>query len=157
MLDINQIMERLPHRYPFLLVDRVLELERGKRAVVVKNVTINEPFFQGHYPNLPVMPGVLIIEAMAQAGGLAAAVDSDADMVPLFAAIDKARFRRVVRPGDQLIITIEVLRARGSYIKVKATAEVDKELAAEGELTFVLTEKGVSNSNGTSKSDDNRK
>ena len=141
MLDINQIMERLPHRYPFLLVDRVLELERGKRAVVVKNVTINEPFFQGHYPNLPVMPGVLIIEAMAQAGGLAAAVDSDADMVPLFAAIDKARFRRVVRPGDQLIITIEVLRARGSYIKVKATAEVDKELAAEGELTFVLTEK----------------
>jgi len=139
------------------LVDRVLELERGKRAVVVKNVTINEPFFQGHYPNLPVMPGVLIIEAMAQAGGLAAAVDSDADMVPLFAAIDKARFRRVVRPGDQLIITIEVLRARGSYIKVKATAEVDKELAAEGELTFVLTEKGVSNSNGTSKSDDNRK
>ena len=92
MLDINQIMERLPHRYPFLLVDRVLELERGKRAVVVKNVTINEPFFQGHYPNLPVMPGVLIIEAMAQAGGLAAAVDSDADMVPYLQLLIKLAF-----------------------------------------------------------------
>lgn len=157
MYDIDYIRERLPHRYPFLMVDRILELERGKRAVVIKNVTINEPFFQGHYPHLPVMPGVMIIEAMAQAGGLAADKESDSEVIPLFAAIDKARFRRVVRPGDQLVITVEVLNARRQVVKVKAKAEVEGEIAAEGELTFVLTEKGVTSSNGTSKNNDHRK
>lgn len=141
-MNIDQIMERLPHRYPFLMVDRVLELEIGKRAVVLKNVTINEPFFQGHYPHTPIMPGVMIIEAMAQAGGLAAG-SSEEELVPLFAAIDKAKFRRVVKPGDQLIITINVIRARSQVVKVDARATVDDELAAEGELTFVLTKRGA--------------
>lgn len=141
-MDIDQVMEQLPHRYPFLMVDRVLELEVRKRAVVIKNVTINEPFFQGHYPTTPIMPGVMIIEAMAQAGGLAAG-SSEEDTVPLFAAIDKAKFRRVVKPGDQLVITINVIRARGQVVKVEAKATVEDEIAAEGVLTFVLTKRGA--------------
>ncbi len=149
MLTIDEIMRRLPHRYPFLMVDRVLELEEGKRAVVLKNVTINEPFFQGHYPHTPIMPGVMMIEAMAQAGGLASG-GSDGDKVPLFAAIDKAKFRRVVKPGDQVKITVEVLQARRQLVKVQAKAEVDGELAAEGLLTFVLTQRGDTGGNGTS-------
>lgn len=144
-MDVDEIMKKLPHRYPFLMVDKVIELERGKRAVCVKNVTINEPYFQGHYPHTPIMPGVMIIEAMAQSGGLA--VDSAAagseSAVPLFAAIDKARFRRVVKPGDQLIITVNVLSTRSQIVKVEAKAEVDGELAAEGQLTFVLTKRGA--------------
>ncbi len=143
-MDVDEIMKKLPHRYPFLMVDKVIELERGKRAVCVKNVTINEPYFQGHYPHTPIMPGVMIIEAMAQSGGLA--VDSAAgseSAVPLFAAIDKARFRRVVKPGDQLIITVNVISARSQVVKVEAKAEVDGELAAEGQLTFVLTKRGA--------------
>lgn len=143
-MDVDEIMKKLPHRYPFLMVDKVIELERGKRAVCVKNVTINEPYFQGHYPHIPIMPGVMIIEAMAQSGGLA--VDSAAgseSAVPLFAAIDNARFRRVVKPGDQLIITVNVLSTRSQIVKVEAKAEVDGELAAEGQLTFVLTKRGA--------------
>lgn len=143
-MDVDEIMKKLPHRYPFLMVDKVIELERGKRAVCVKNVTINEPYFQGHYPHTPIMPGVMIIEAMAQSGGLA--VDSAAgseSAVPLFAAIDNARFRRVVKPGDQLIITVNVLSTRSQIVKVEAKAEVDGELAAEGQLTFVLTKRGA--------------
>lgn len=148
LVNIDQILHQLPHRYPFLMVDRVLEWERGKRLVAVKNVTINEPFFQGHYPHFPVMPGVLIIEAMAQAGGLAVAADPDSDdpdetLVPLLAAVNQAKFRKMVRPGDQLVIEIEVLRARSRIVKVAAKAEVDGETAAESELTFVLTKRGA--------------
>lgn len=148
LVNIEQILHQLPHRYPFLMVDRVLEWERGKRLVAVKNVTINEPFFQGHYPHFPVMPGVLIIEAMAQAGGLAVAADPDSDdpdetLVPLLAAVNQAKFRKMVRPGDQLVIEIEVLRARSRIVKVAAKAEVDGETAAESELTFVLTKRGA--------------
>lgn len=147
-MNIDQILHQLPHRYPFLMVDRVLEWERGKRLVAVKNVTINEPFFQGHYPHFPVLPGVLIIEAMAQAGGLAVAADPDSDdpdetLVPLLAAVNQAKFRKMVRPGDQLVIEIEVLRARSRIVKVAAKAEVDGETAAESELTFVLTKRGA--------------
>ncbi len=148
LLTIDEIRKRLPHRYPFLMVDRVLELEEGVRAVARKNVTINEPFFQGHYPEEPIMPGVMIVEAMAQVGGLAAG-GTKKGLVPLFAAIDKAKFRRLVKPGDVLTITVEILRARGSIAKVAARAEVDGELAAEGVLTFALVKRGDEAADGT--------
>jgi 3-hydroxyacyl-[acyl-carrier-protein] dehydratase len=138
VLSIDQIRELLPHRYPFLLVDRVLEREAGKRIVGLKNVTINEPFFQGHYPTTPVMPGVLIVEAMAQVGGLAVGGASTADVLPLLAAIEKVRFRQVVKPGDQLIITATVINSRSRVVKIAASAEVDAKVVAEGELTFTL-------------------
>lgn len=144
-MDVDEIMKKLPHRYPFLMVDKVIELEKGKRAVCVKNVTINEPFFQGHYPHTPIMPGVMIIEAMAQSGGLVvdSTTDASESVVPLFAAIDKVRFRRVVKPGDQLIITVNVISIRSQVVKVEAKAEVDGELVAEGQLTFVLAKRGA--------------
>lgn len=148
MLTIDEIQKRLPHRYPFLMVDRVLELEEGVRAVARKNVTINEPFFQGHYPGEPIMPGVMIVEAMAQVGGLAAGGAKEG-LVPLFAAIDKAKFRRVVKPGDVLTITADVLRVRGSIAKTAARAEVEGQLAAEGTLTFALVQRGDDAANGT--------
>lgn len=141
-MNIDQIMKQLPHRYPFLMVDKIVELEKGKRAVAIKNVTINEPFFQGHYPEMPVMPGVMIIEAMAQAGGLAAGTIGD-ELVPLFTAIDKARFRGVVKPGDQIIITANVIQARSTAARVNTEARVDGELVATGELMFVLTKRGA--------------
>ncbi len=147
-MDIDQILMRLPHRYPFLMVDRVVELETGKRVVAVKNVTINEPYFQGHYSRFPVMPGVMIVEAMAQAGGLAVAggrqQKDDSNAVPLLAAVDKARFRRMVRPGDQLVLDVDVLRAGSRLAKVAAKALVEDELAAEAELTFVFSKEGAS-------------
>lgn len=142
LLDIDQVMELLPHRYPFLMVDRVLELEAGNRAVVLKNVSVNEPFFQGHYPGMPVMPGVMIIEAMAQAGGIAAGSEAK-DQVPLFTGINKAKFRKVVRPGDQLRIEAVVLASRMQMVRVKAVAKVDGKVAAEGELMFALSQKGA--------------
>ena len=138
VLSIDQIREHLPHRYPFLLVDRVLEREAGKRIVGLKNVTINEPFFQGHYPTTPVMPGVLIVEAMAQVGGLAVGGASTEDLLPLLASIEKVRFRQVVKPGDQLIITATVINSRSGVVKIAASAEVDAKVVAEGELTFTL-------------------
>lgn len=136
--SIDQIRELLPHRYPFLMVDRVLEREEGKRVVALKNVTVNEPFFQGHYPQTPVMPGVMIVEAMAQAGGLAVGGAPGEDLLPLLAAVEKVRFRRVVKPGDQLVIKAEVQAARANLVKIAAKAEVDGQVAAEGNLTFVL-------------------
>lgn len=138
LLSIDQIRELLPHRYPFLLVDRVLEREEGKKVVAIKNVTINEPFFQGHYPQTPVMPGVMIIEAMAQTGGLAVGGAPGSDVLPLLAAIEKVRFREVVKPGDQLVITATVEALRSSLVKIAAKAEVDAKIVAEGNLTFVL-------------------
>ena len=146
MLDIVAIQRRLPHRYPFLMVDRVVELESGKRAVALKNVTANEPHFTGHYPGRPIMPGVLILEALAQVGGLAVMPpDQDEDTsagVPLLAGVDKARFRRPVVPGDQLRLEVEVLQSRRSTAKCKGVAFVDEEKAAEAEFMFVIAASG---------------
>jgi len=139
MLDIKQIQEILPHRYPFLLVDRILSVEEGKKAVGIKNVSVNEPFFQGHFPGYPVMPGVLIIEAMAQVAAIAALkMPEFAGKIALFAGIDKARFRRQVFPGDQLRIEAEVLKLRGTVGKSYAAAYVGEEMAAEAEMMFVI-------------------
>lgn len=139
-MDVKEIMEILPHRYPFLMVDRLLEVEPGKRAVGLKNVTINEPHFTGHYPGHPIMPGVLILEAMAQVcGALWLSQEGLAGRLPLFAGIDGARFRRPVVPGDQLIIEVEVDRAKAGIVKAKARAKVEGQLAAEAELTFAST------------------
>jgi len=134
---IEKIMQFLPHRYPFLLVDRVTELEPGVRIVALKNVTINEPFFQGHFPGQPVMPGVLIIEAMAQAGGLLAYESGPADkhgQLIYFMGMDKVRFRKPVVPGDQLIFEATILRMRTKVAKMAGTAFVDNQLVAEAEL-----------------------
>jgi len=135
-IDIKGIMEILPHRYPFLLVDRIVELEVGKAITGIKNVTMNEPFFQGHFPAEPVMPGVLILEAMAQVGGILACLSDQAMIGKLvyFAGVDKARFRRVVRPGDQVVMKLEMLKQKGKIIKMAGKAYVDDQLATEAEL-----------------------
>jgi beta-hydroxyacyl-ACP dehydratase FabZ len=140
LFDICGIMNSIPHRYPFLLVDRVLEMEPGKRVVAYKNVTFNEPFFQGHFPGAPIMPGVLIIEAMAQAGAvllLHDMADRESKLV-YFTGIDNARFRRTVVPGDQIRFTLEVLKLRSRTCKMKGRAEVDGQLAAEADILSAL-------------------
>jgi 3-hydroxyacyl-[acyl-carrier-protein] dehydratase len=140
-LDIKEIIRLLPHRYPFLLVDRILEGEKMKNLVGLKNVTINEPFFQGHFPSEPIMPGVLILEGMAQAGGILAYY-SMPEMVGkklfYFAGIDKVKFRRPVVPGDQLIYEVEVIKQKGKIWKMAGKAKVDDKLAAEAELMAAL-------------------
>ena len=145
-MDINEITKLLPHRYPFLLIDRVVAMEPDKSIVALKNVTINEPFFPGHYPHFPVMPGVLIVEAMAQASALLSfkSMGSGADekSVYFFAGIDNARFRKPVGPGDQLLIKASLLRSSRGLFKFSATAEVDGQLVAEAEL--MCTVKSVS-------------
>ena len=137
-MDIHAILESLPHRYPFLMVDRVLSVVPGKNIVALKNVTINEPFFPGHYPHHPVMPGVLIIEAMAQVAALLSfqtiGGKPDEKSVYYFAGIDGARFKRPVTPGDQLIFKVELIRSMRGVFKFKAIAEVDGKLVAECEL-----------------------
>jgi 3-hydroxyacyl-[acyl-carrier-protein] dehydratase len=144
-MDIHEILQRLPHRYPFLLIDRVLSAEPGKSIVALKNVTINEPFFPGHYSHHPVMPGVLIIEAMAQAAALlsfsGSAEKSDDSKVYYFVGIDGARFKRPVSPGDQLIIKVEVLRTMRGLWKFGAVAEVDGQIAAEAEIMCTMRDK----------------
>lgn len=139
-LDIQEIMARLPHRYPMLMVDRIVELTPGERAVGLKNVTINEPVFTGHYPERPIFPGVLMVEAMAQIGGIALmppeGQPSEAG-VPLLTGVDKGRFRKPVVPGDTLRIEVTVLRARRGLGKVAAVATVAGEPVAEAELMFV--------------------
>ncbi|MDI3509093.1 MAG: 3-hydroxyacyl-[acyl-carrier-protein] dehydratase [Clostridiales bacterium] len=141
-MDIREIQNILPHRYPFLLVDRILEVEEGKRAVGIKNVTVNEPFFQGHFPGNPIMPGVLILEAMAQVGAVAVLnLEQNKNKLAMFAGIDKARFKRPVVPGDQLRMEVELVKVKGSIGKGKGSAYVGDELAAEAELMFVLTDK----------------
>jgi 3-hydroxyacyl-[acyl-carrier-protein] dehydratase len=133
-LDIVEIQKLLPHRYPFLMVDAILEVERLKRIVGIKNVTMNEYYFQGHFPGRPVMPGVMIIEAMAQTGGLLLLLDipDRANKLLFFVAVDGARFRRPVVPGDQLRIECNVLAWRGDFCKLEGKATVNGELAAEG-------------------------
>ena len=143
-LDVNEIQQILPHRPPFLLVDRIVELEPKKRIVGIKNVTINEPFFVGHFPGFPVMPGVLIIEAMAQTGGVLVLRDEPncgADKLVFFAAIEQAKFRRPVLPGDQLRLELEVVLRRTTYCRMKGNAFVDGQLAAEAIILCKITER----------------
>jgi 3-hydroxyacyl-[acyl-carrier-protein] dehydratase len=142
MMDIHQILKQLPHRYPILLVDRVLEIEKGKRIKAIKNVTINEPFFMGHFPHRPVMPGVLMLEALAQAAALLAfdtlGVVPDDKTVYYFAGIDGARFKRPVEPGDQLVLDVELDRAKAGIFKFNAKALVDGQLAVEAQLMCTM-------------------
>jgi 3-hydroxyacyl-[acyl-carrier-protein] dehydratase len=142
MMDIHQILKQLPHRYPILLVDRVLELETGKRIKALKNVTINEPFFVGHFPHRPVMPGVLLLEAMAQAAALLAfdtlGVVPDEKTVYYFAGIDAARFKRPVEPGDQLIMDVSLERMKAGIFKFKGTTRVGENIACEADLMCTM-------------------
>lgn len=139
MLSATEIQKIIPHRYPMLLVDRILELEPMKRAVGIKNVTFTEPFFQGHFPGQPVMPGVLILEAMAQVGAVATLYPvENRGKVALFASIDRVKFRKPVVPGDQLRMVAEMVKIRGSMGKLWCEAFVDDQLVAEGELMFAM-------------------
>ncbi|CQR46184.1 3-hydroxyacyl-[acyl-carrier-protein] dehydratase FabZ [Paraliobacillus sp. PM-2] len=139
MLDIQQIKETIPHRYPFLLVDEIVELDGEKRVVAKKNVTVNEPFFQGHFPDYPVMPGVLIVEALAQTGAVAIlSKEENKGKIGFLAGIDKCRFKRQVKPGDQLRLEVEITRLKGPVGKGKAIATVDGELACEAEIMFAI-------------------
>ena len=145
MLDINQIMDMLPHRYPFLLIDRILEFEMNKRIVGLKNVTINEPFFQGHFPGHPIMPGVLLLEAMAQSGGVLALKSIPAEDVKkkvlYFMSIDKAKFRKPVVPGDQVRFELDLIKNRGTIKSFKALAVVDGGVVAEAEMMAMIVDK----------------
>jgi 3-hydroxyacyl-[acyl-carrier-protein] dehydratase len=141
-MDIHEILKLLPHRYPILLVDRVLEIDKGKRIKALKNVTINEPFFVGHFPRRPVMPGVMMLEAMAQTAALLSFasldVSPDNNSVYYFAGIDNARFKRPVEPGDQLVMDVELIRSKAGIYKFKGMARVGEELACEAELMCTM-------------------
>ena len=141
-MDIQEVMRRLPHRYPFLLVDRVLEIEKGVRIKALKNVTMNEQFFQGHFPHRPVMPGVLMLEALAQAAAVLAfetlGQEPDENTVYYFAAVEGARFKRPVEPGDQLILDVTMGRMKAGIFKFSAKALVNNEVAAEADLTCAM-------------------
>ena len=147
MIGIQEIFDILPHRYPFLLVDRILEMELGKRVVGVKNVTINEPFFQGHFPGHPIMPGVLLIEAMAQTGGVLAMRSAEAEGIDIkkkviyFMTIDKVKFRKPVLPGDQVRFELELNKSRSNIRGFKAQALVDGAVVAEAELMAMIVDK----------------
>jgi 3-hydroxyacyl-[acyl-carrier-protein] dehydratase len=140
-LDVRAIMEHIPHRYPFLLVDRILELEPNKRVVGLKNVSMNEPFFQGHFPGTPIMPGVLILEAMAQTSGVLAIASmekSGKNALMYFMGLDQVKFRKMVVPGDQLIMELEVIKQRAKVMKLAGTAKVDGQIAAEAQLMATI-------------------
>ena len=143
MMTIQEILKIVPHRYPMLLIDRILEIDPGKRIVGLKNVTANEQFFQGHFPGAPVMPGVLIVESMAQCAAVLCLLDIPErdEKLFLFGGVDKARFRRPVTPGDQLIMEITMLQKRSNTIKVRGEAKVNGQLVAEAELLSVMTER----------------
>ncbi len=145
LIDITQIIEILPHRYPFLLVDRVVEFQPRQRIVAIKNVTINEPFFQGHFPGAPVMPGVLILEAMAQTAGVMMyqEVTDHHTKLMYFTGADKVKWRQPVFPGDTLRMELTVLRMKSRYIKLRGEAFVDGQLVAEAEITSALVEKSA--------------
>ncbi len=144
MIDTKEIKQLLPHRYPFLLVDRIIELEPGKRAVGIKNVTINENFFQGHFPGNPIMPGVLIIEALAQVGGILAFRSGvTPGKTVYFMTIEKAKFRKPVVPGDQLKLEVSILHQRSQVWKFSGNAIVDDKIAAEAEFTAMVTDKEI--------------
>ncbi|WP_430790255.1 3-hydroxyacyl-ACP dehydratase FabZ [Virgibacillus flavescens] len=138
-MDIQEIKETIPHRYPFLLVDKVIDMEVGKSVTGIKNVSINEPFFQGHFPDYPVMPGVLILEALAQVGAIAVlGIEENKGKIGFLAGIDKCRFKRQVKPGDQLKLEVEIIRIKGPIGKGKAVATVDGEVACEAEIMFAI-------------------
>ena len=138
-MNTEEIKGIIPHRYPFLLVDKIVEMDEAKRAVGIKNVTINEPFFQGHFPEYPVMPGVLIVEAMAQVGAIAVLnIEENKGKIGFLAGLDKCRFKRQVKPGDQLRLEVEIIRMKGPIGKGKGRATVDGELACEAEITFAI-------------------
>ena len=142
--DIQEIMKLLPHRYPFILVDRILELTPGEKVIALKNVTINEPFFQGHFPENPIMPGVLIIEAMGQAGAVLAAKSLEREShgsLIYFMGMDKVKFRKPVTPGDQLIFEMKFLKQRRNVFRMSGTAYVDKNVVAQAELMATFGEK----------------
>lgn len=142
--DIQKIMQYLPHRYPFLLIDRVEEVVPGEKVIALKNVTINEPFFQGHFPGMPVMPGVLVLEAMGQAGGVLvyeSLKEKKENTLVFFTGIDKARFRKPVVPGDQLIFELKLLRKRANLIRMAGVATVDGNRVAEAELMAAYGDK----------------
>ena len=143
MLGIEEIMKTLPHRYPFLLVDRILEMEEKKRIVGLKNVTINEPFFQGHFPGHPIMPGVLIIEAMAQVGGilLMGQIEGYESKVVYFMSLDNVKFRRPVKPGDQLRFELDMVQIRGMVCKMRGVAKVDGEVVCEADMAAMVRDK----------------
>ena len=139
-MDINEIIELLPHRYPFLLIDRVLEMEPDKHIVALKNVTINEPFFAGHFPEFPIMPGVLIVEAMAQVGGvlMLASVAEPNSKVVYFTSLDNVKFRKPVKPGDQLRFELDVVQTRGSLCKVRGVARVGSDVVCEADMAAMV-------------------
>lgn len=138
-MNTEEIKAIIPHRYPFLLVDKIEEIDEAKRAVGIKNVTINEPFFEGHFPDYPVMPGVLIVEAMAQVGAIAVLnMEENKGKIGFLAGLDKCRFKRQVKPGDQLRLEVEITRMKGPIGKGKGRATVDGELACEAEITFAI-------------------
>ncbi len=142
--DIEKIMDILPHRYPFLLIDRIIEIIPGEKIVALKNVTINESFFQGHFPGVPIMPGVLIVEAMGQAGGILAfssAPQENKNAILYFMGMDKVRFRKPVVPGDQLLIEAKILKQRSKAVKMSGIATVEEKLVAEAELMASIGEK----------------
>jgi UDP-3-O-[3-hydroxymyristoyl] N-acetylglucosamine deacetylase/3-hydroxyacyl-[acyl-carrier-protein] dehydratase len=142
VLGIDEIMRTLPHRYPFLLVDRILEFEAGKRVVGLKNVTINEPFFQGHFPGHAIMPGVLIVEAMAQVGGmLLMATSHQGDKVVYFTSLDNVKWRKPVRPGDQLVFELDVVQIRGVMCKMRGVAKVDGNVVCEADMSAMLRDR----------------
>jgi 3-hydroxyacyl-[acyl-carrier-protein] dehydratase len=143
MMTVNEIMKLLPHRYPFLLVDRIADLQPGVSATGIKNVTINEPFFQGHFPGQPIMPGVLIIEAMAQVAGVMAFRSGIEGKSVYFMSIDNAKFRRPVVPGDQVMMDIKVLKQRGNVWKFSGVATVEGKLVSEAEFTAMVTDKEI--------------
>jgi 3-hydroxyacyl-[acyl-carrier-protein] dehydratase len=142
LLNIQQIQEIIPHRYPFLLIDRIIELEAGVRAVGLKNVSMNEPFFEGHFPGYPVMPGVLIVEALAQVGSVAMlSLEANRGKLGFFAGIDEFRFRGQVVPGDTLLLEVQITRLKGSIGKGSAVAKVGDKVVAEGGLMFALSDR----------------